>query len=97
MQIGVGAVDDDANVWKKSHAIRRSKIKIVVGNRPSGRPKPGLLHKVHVIACMQLHQSVHTCGHAYVGAHARLERKRTPNERRVMFGQCFRAFSSGKS
>ena len=63
MQIGVSAVDGDANVWKKSRAIRQSKIKIVVGNRPSDRVKPGSLHKVHVIACMQLHQSVRTCGH----------------------------------
>ena len=63
MQIGVGAVDGDANVWKKYRAIRRSKIKIVVGNRPSGRSKLGSLHKVHVIARMQLHQSVRTCGH----------------------------------
>ena len=37
--------------------------KTVVGNPLPGRPTSSWLHWGYVIACMQLHQSVRTCGH----------------------------------
>src|SRR3954467_9400807 len=37
--------------------------KPVVGNPLPGRPRSSWLHWGYVIACMQLHQSVRTCGH----------------------------------
>ena len=61
--VGVGAVDDDGNLWKKCREVWRSRKKTVVGNPLPGRPTSSWLHWGYVIACMQLHQSVLTCAH----------------------------------
>ena len=53
-RVGVGAVDGDANVWKKFRDVLRSRKKPVVAHPLSGRPKSSWLHWGYVIACMQL-------------------------------------------
>ena len=62
MKICVGVVEGDANVWKKLGIISQSRKNRSWEPPPSGRPKRSWLHKVYVIACMQLRQTVQTCG-----------------------------------
>src|SRR4051812_46575907 len=97
MQTGVGAVEGDANVRKKFRAIWVSQEKKVVGNpHPVDREEDRKSVVKGKSAC-NCTKGGDRAGKAYVGPHARLQRKRTQNERCVRSGQCFMAFSRGKS